>query len=186
MFLQRIVRRSRGKTLSYWALVESYRTARGPPHRLVSYLGELTGTQQKDWAALAERFQEPWRLQQQPRRWFEPPAEPVPEQVTVDVRRVRVERARDFGEVWLALVLWQKLALDRLLAEWLPAGQEEIDWATVIALLLVARFCNPSSDRNGCIARWIAPCRSSRLSRNTCASVWASCFQSTSTCCCTT
>ena len=145
MFLRRIVRRSRGKTLSYWALAESYRTARGPRQRIVSYLGELTVTERKDWAALAERFQEPLCLQPQ-RRLFAPAAEPAPERVTVDVRRVRVERTRDFGEVWLALVLWQKLGLDRLLAEWLPAGQEEIDWATVIALLVVARFCNPSSE----------------------------------------
>jgi hypothetical protein len=145
MFLRRIVRRSRGKTLSYWALAESYRTARGPRQRIVSYLGELTATERKDWAALAERFEEPLRLQSQ-RRLFEPPAEPAPERVTVDVRRVRVERTRDFGEVWLALVLWQKLGLDRLLAELLPAGQEEVDWATVIALLVVARFCNPSSE----------------------------------------
>jgi len=146
MFLRRIVRRSRGKTLSYWALVESYRTARGPRQRILSYLGELTATERKDWATLAEGFQEPLRLQQQQGKLFESSAEPVPERVTVDVRRVRVERARDFGEVWLALLLWQKLGLDRLLAELLPTGQEEIDWATVIALLVVARFCNPSSE----------------------------------------
>ena len=145
MFLKRIVRHSRGKTLSYWALVESHRTARGPRHRIVSYLGELTGTQRKNWAALAERFEQPLRLQQQ-RLLFEPRAEPVPEQVTVDVRRVRVERARDFGAVWLALVLWQKLGFDGLLTKLLPAGQEEIDWATTIALLVVARFCDPCSE----------------------------------------
>ncbi len=145
MFLRRIVRRSRGKTLSYWALAESYRTARGPRQRIVSYLGELTATERKDWAALADRFQEPLPLQRQ-RRLFEPTAEAVPERVTVDVRRVRVERTRDFGEVWLALVLWQKLGLDRLLSERLPAGQEEIEWATVIALLVAARFCHPSSE----------------------------------------
>jgi len=146
MFLRRIVRRSRGKTLSYWALAESYRTARGPRQRIVSYLGELTATERKDWAELAGRFAEPLPLDERQRGLFEPAAEAVPERVTVDVRRVRVERTRDFGEVWLALVLWQKLGLDRLLADLLPAGQEEIDWATVIALLVVARFSNPSSE----------------------------------------
>jgi transposase len=146
MFLRRIVRRSRGKTLSYWALAESYRTARGPRQRIVSYLGELTATERKDWAELAERFAEPLRWEQRQRGLFEPAAEAVPERVTVDVRCVRVERTRDFGEVWLALVLWQKLGLDRLLGGLLPRGQEEIDWATVIALLVVARFCNPSSE----------------------------------------
>lgn len=146
MFLRRIVRRSHGKTLSYWALAESYRTARGPRQRIVSYLGELTATERKDWAELAARFPEPLRLPQQQRKLFEAVAEPVPERVTVDVRGVRVERVRDFGEVWLALLLWQKLGFDRLLAELLPGGQEEIDWATVIRLLVVARFCNPSSE----------------------------------------
>jgi hypothetical protein len=132
--------------LSYWALAESYRTARGPRQRIVSYLGELTATERKDWAELAERFAEPLRWEQRQRGLFEPAAEAVPERVTVDVRCVRVERTRDFGEVWLALVLWQKLGLDRLLGGLLPRGQEEIDWATVIALLVVARFCNPSSE----------------------------------------
>jgi len=146
MFLRRIVRRSRGKTLSYWALAESYRTARGPRQRIVSYLGELNATQCKDWAELAGRLEEPLRLEQRQRRLFENATEAVPERVSVDVRRIRVERTREFGEVWLALVLWQKLGLDRLLAGLLPPGQEEIEWATIIALLVVARFCNPSSE----------------------------------------
>jgi hypothetical protein len=30
-----------GKPYHYWALVESYRTARGPRHRTVAYLGEM-------------------------------------------------------------------------------------------------------------------------------------------------
>jgi hypothetical protein len=76
---------------------------------------------------------------QRQRRLFEPTAEAVPERVTVDIRRVRVERTRDFGEVWLALVLWQKLGLDRLLSERLPAGQEEIEWSTAIALPVAGR-----------------------------------------------
>ena len=56
----------------------------------------------------------------------EEPREPVPDRLLVDVSRVRVERVRDFGEAWLALVLWQKLGLDSLLRDSLPAGQEEI------------------------------------------------------------
>lgn len=144
MFLKRIVRRLSGKTLSYWALVESYRTARGPRHRVVSYLGELTGAEREGWARLLKRFDQPPLCRQ--RMLFEAEEEPVPDRVVVDVRRVRVEQVRDFGEVWLGLVLWQKLGLDRLLAELLPAGQEQIDWATVVCLLVMARFCNPSSE----------------------------------------
>jgi len=145
MFLKRIARRSSGKTLSYWALVESYRTARGPRHRVVSYLGELSGSEQKGWAELLERSQDPPGFRQ--RELFERVAqEPVPDRVRVEVCGVRVERIRDFGEVWLALTLWQRLGLDRLLGELLPSGQEEIDWATMVCLLVVARFCHPSSE----------------------------------------
>jgi hypothetical protein len=113
---------------------------------MLGYWGELTATERKDWAALTGHFQEPLALQQPQRKLFELPAEPLPERVTVDVRGVRVEGARDFGEVWLALVLWRKLGLDRLLAELLPAGQEEIDWATIVTWLVVARFCAPSRE----------------------------------------
>jgi transposase len=145
MFLKRIARWSSGKTLSYWALVESYRTARGPRHRVVSYLGELSAAERKGWARLLDRCQDPSVFRQ--RELFEQAAEdPVPDRVLVDVGRVRVERVRDFGEVWLALVLWQRLGLDRLLSELLPRAQEEIDWATMVCLLVVARFCRPSSE----------------------------------------
>jgi transposase len=145
MFLRRMTRRKGGKTLSYWALVESYRTARGPRQRVVSYLGELTATERAGWAALRRRCEEPPVFRQ--RALFEKAEqEPVPQRVQVDVRRVRVERVREFGEVWLALSLWQKLGFDELLRERLPAGQEEIDWATVACLLVTARFCHPSSE----------------------------------------
>jgi len=59
MFLKRLTHRNRGKTRQYWALVESVRTARGPRHRLVSYLWELNATEQSDWANLVERFVSP-------------------------------------------------------------------------------------------------------------------------------
>jgi hypothetical protein len=145
MFLKRITRRTSGKTLSYWALVESYRTVRGPRHRVVSYLGELSPSEREDWARFSERFQEPPLFRQ--RRLFDQASyEPVPAGLLVDLSRVRVERVRDFGEVWLALVLWERLGLDRLLRELLPAGQEEIDWATMACLLVAGRFCRPSSE----------------------------------------
>ena len=41
MYLRRCYRRKNGKRHAYWALVESYRTARGPRQRVVAYLGEL-------------------------------------------------------------------------------------------------------------------------------------------------
>ena len=41
MYLRRCYRQKEGKRHAYWALVESYRTARGPRQRVVAYLGEL-------------------------------------------------------------------------------------------------------------------------------------------------
>jgi hypothetical protein len=41
VYLRRCYRRKDGKGHAYWALVESYRTARGPRQRVVAYLGEL-------------------------------------------------------------------------------------------------------------------------------------------------
>ena len=39
MYLRRCYRSKDGKRHAYWALVESYRTARGPRQRVVAWLG---------------------------------------------------------------------------------------------------------------------------------------------------
>jgi len=41
MFIRQCYRIKDGKRHGYWALVESYRTARGPRQRVVSYLGQV-------------------------------------------------------------------------------------------------------------------------------------------------
>ena len=54
MFLRRCKRRKNGKQHTYWALVESYRTAGGSRQRVVAYLGELKNNEESGWAQLAE------------------------------------------------------------------------------------------------------------------------------------
>jgi hypothetical protein len=61
-----------------------------------------------------------------------------PEWVEVDLKRVRVECARQFGGVWLGYELLQRLGLTQFLAEQLTIGREDIPWAT-IAMVLVLR-----------------------------------------------
>jgi hypothetical protein len=56
MFLKRLERRKDGKRHTYWALVESVRTAGGSRHRVVAYLGELTARESSGWAALGRRL----------------------------------------------------------------------------------------------------------------------------------
>ena len=155
MFLRRKNKRSRGAGYSYWSLCETYRTARGPRQRVVASLGKLADPEAarlaQGWADLSallsgEPAPRPAATPYLPE--LAPPAAPPPpppwEQV--DVRGVRVERTRDFGEVYLGLALWRRLKLDELLTRLLPAGRESVDWARVAALLTVARFCAQRSE----------------------------------------
>ena len=75
-----------------------------------------------------------------------PPATPPPQWEQVDLLGVRVERTRDFGEVYLGLALWRRLKLDELLTTLLPAGREAVEWGRVAALLTIARFCAQRSE----------------------------------------
>lgn len=134
-----------GKTYTYWALVESVRTAKGPRHRTVAELGVLSPRAKCAWAQL------PKLLAAKPEAGpglFDPAPETtdVPESVNVLPRRVRVERTRDFGDVYLAWYLWRVLGLDTLLATLLPIQREDVPWAMVGAILAIARFCDPSSE----------------------------------------
>jgi transposase len=146
MFLRRCERRKDGKRHTYWALVESYRTARGSRQRVVAYLGELKPSERSGWAQLGRRLSGKEKPQ---RSWFDPPHYEEPfedEAVLVRLNGVKLERVRDFGDVWMAWGLWRLLGLDRLLAELIPPGQEEVPWATVAAILVIARFCRPQSE----------------------------------------
>ena len=145
MFLKPHRVRKDGKTHVYWSLVESHRTARGPRHRVVGYLGELSGSEKDGWARLGRQLSEKpepayplWECQDS--------VDPVPETVRVNVRGVRVEGTRAFGDVYLGLVLWRMLGLDQLLDRVLPKGGELIPWPIMAAILSVARFCEPSSE----------------------------------------
>jgi transposase len=146
MFLRRCERRKNGKRHTYWALVESYRTARGSRQRVVAYLGELKRSERSGWAQLGRSLSGKKKPQ---RSLFDPPHDDEPpeaETVLVRLKGVKLERVRDFGDVWMAWGLWRLLGLDALLAELIPRGQEEVPWATMAAILAIARFCEPQSE----------------------------------------
>jgi transposase len=75
---------------------------------------------------------------------FEAPS--TVESVEVRLDRVRVERGRRFGDVWLGWSLWHALQLDALCSEVMPEGREQVPWALMAAILVVARLCEPSSE----------------------------------------
>jgi transposase len=137
MHLRKWRKRVRGKTEEYWALVESYRTARGPRQRIVAYLGEMAEAAREGvaQAARGETTHQPRLLE-----------EVTPEWVEVDARRLRVERVRDFGGAWLGLQVLGKLGLETFLGSTLPAGREEISWGVMAQVLVLGRLCDPCSE----------------------------------------
>jgi transposase len=153
MYLRRHRRTVAGDTYEYWTLVESRRTASGPRQHTVATLGKLPGLDEKvhaSWDALEDLLA------------GNPPAaqleltggQPVPPLWReVDVRGVRIERVREFGEVYLALSLWRRLGLHTLLRELMPAGREEVSWEAIACLLTLARFCAQPSEL-GVAERW--------------------------------
>jgi len=145
MFLRRFRKRCSGKTHSYWALVESYRTERGSRQRVVCYLGALKPGEESGWDRLGDNLQ--GKAKPAP-SLFDPPVrpDPEPEVATILPKKVRLENLRDFGDVWLALGLWRLLELDVLMAKVLPSGREEVPWAQMAAILVAARFCGPQSE----------------------------------------
>jgi len=54
MFIRPCYKKSNGKKLAYWALVESYRTAKGPRQRIVAYLGQLKDGTRRGIKQIAE------------------------------------------------------------------------------------------------------------------------------------
>ena len=149
MFLRRFERRKNGKPHSYWALAESYRTAKGSRQRIVAYLGELTESEQDGWAKLGSHLDGEAKARRPQLTFFDPPRRDEPrddEPLLVKLSSIRLERTRDFGDVWLAWGLWRMLGLDELLEELIEPGREDVSWATMAAILTIARFCEPSSE----------------------------------------
>jgi transposase len=138
VYLRRCYRRKDGKRHAYWALVESYRTARGPRQRVVAYLGELDA---QGRVAVQAQAAGTAHVRQQSLE-----AEPEPQWVEVDLPRVRVERSREFGGPWLGLMLLQRLDLRRVLDDALPPGREAVSWSAMALILVLGRLCAPSSE----------------------------------------
>jgi transposase len=69
-----------------------------------------------------------------------------PEWVEVDVKRVRTERCRRFGDAWIAVEIMKKLGLPELLDGIIPKTHEKIRWSALAQILVVSRFCEPTSE----------------------------------------
>jgi transposase len=154
MFLRTHQRRKDGKDHQYWSLVETVRTADGPRQRTLCYLGELNGSAQARWLRTIEVFNEQGERHQLTLfpADVEPPGDAGPV-ARVQLDRVRLERAREFGPSFLGLELWQRLGLDRFFAEVLDQEPAEVPWSRVAAVLAINRLCAPGSEL-AIEARW--------------------------------
>ena len=137
MYIRKITRKKDGKTHAYWALVESRRTERGPRQHVVAYLGEMDAAGRLGVQKAAEG-----RSDHQADLY----ENVEPEWVEVNVRGIRTERVRDFGDIWLALQLLKRLGLVEFFHQVMPVGREKIPWADLACILTTARFCEPKSE----------------------------------------
>jgi transposase len=145
MYLRRHDKKVAGEEYGYWSLVESVRTARGPRQRIVATIGKLPGLDREErvgWDEIGRILSgkprpEPGLFQQ---------VEEPPSWATVNVSCVSVERLRHFGDVYLGLLLWNRLGLADFCRDNIPAGREKIPWSIMSTLLVLARFCAPSSE----------------------------------------
>ena len=143
VYLRHTVRRKDGKTHVYWRLVRSVRRGRKVVQETVAHLGELDAQGRARADALARQISgQPSKSEQ--RDLFE--AEEPSQAVAVRLDRVRLERSREFGAVWLGWRLWQALKLDEVCAKLMPRGREAVGWPEVVAILVIARLCEPSSE----------------------------------------
>ncbi len=140
MYLRHTIRKKDGKVHRYWCLVRSVRVGRRVIQQTVAHLGELDEHGRVEARALARRL---IGVPEQA-----PLFDDGSQHLTVPVRLkgIRVERSRQFGDVYLALALWRGTGLEELCERLLPVGKERIAWAKMAAVLVAARFCEPSSE----------------------------------------
>lgn len=109
----------------------------------VAQLGELDAEGRARAQALARSITGDAAVSSQ-RHLFD--AEDRLDAVPVKLGKVRLERSRGFGAVWLGWLLWRALKLDELCGQLLPPGRERVPWADMVAILVVGRLCEPSSE----------------------------------------
>src|SRR5262245_35829745 len=140
MYLRHTIRKKDGKVHRYWCLVRSVRVGKRVVQQTVAHLGELDERGRIEARGLARHLigapdQTPL---------FDDGSRDVA--VPVRLKGIRIERSRQFGAVYVALALWRGVGLEQLVAELLPAGKERVAWEKIVAVLVAARLCAPSSE----------------------------------------
>ena len=120
MYLRHTTLRKNGKVHRYWRLVRSVRVGRRVIQQTVAHLGELDERGRIEARSFARQLiGVPHQVQ-----LFDDGSEHLV--VPVRLKGVRIERSRQFGDVYLALALWRGLGLEELCEQLLPVGQERV------------------------------------------------------------
>lgn len=143
MYLRHTTRRKDGKTHVYWRLVRSVRCGRKVVQQTVAQLGELDNEGCARAENLAQEItgraaRDHQKQLFEDKEWTEP--------LRLKLDEVRLERSRSFGAVWLGWVLWRALKLKEVLNEVMVSGREKVPWTEVIAILVIGRLVEPSSE----------------------------------------
>jgi len=143
VYLRHTTRRKDGKTHVYWRLVRSVRCGRKVVQQTVAQLGELDNEGCARAENLAQEItgraaRDHQKQLFEDKEWTEP--------LRLKLDEVRLERSRSFGAVWLGWVLWRALKLEEVLNEVMASGREKVPWAEVIAILVIGRLVEPSSE----------------------------------------
>jgi transposase len=140
MYLRYTTRKKDGKVHRYWRLVRSVRVGRRVIQQTVAQLGELDARGRLQARVLARHLigtPEQAGLFDDGKQHLTVP---------VRLKGVRIDRSRQFGDVYLALALWRGTGLSDLCEKLLPSGKEAVPWAKMAAVLVAARLCEPSSE----------------------------------------
>ncbi|MBK9266146.1 MAG: DUF4277 domain-containing protein [Polyangiaceae bacterium] len=140
MYLRRSLVKKNGTTHTYWRLVRSVRRNGRVVQQTVAQLGNLDAQERAAAKELGARMT---GGANQMELWED---NPLPQTLKIRADLVRLERSRDFGDVWLGWTLWKALQLDMLCASCMPEGKESVAWSTMAAVLVIARLCEPSSE----------------------------------------
>ena len=148
MFVRCKMRRKDGKEHRYWSVVENVRVRGGRVvQRQVLYLGEINDSQRAAWCRSIAVLDETAGARQLA---LFPADGAVPaldcEVVRIRVTDVEVRDPRQWGACWLALSVWDRLALDRFWGPRLPPSRKRTRWLDVLKVQVCYRLIDPGSD----------------------------------------
>ena len=148
MFVRAKTRCKDGKTHRYWSVVENHRNRDGRVvQRQVLYLGEINDSQRAAWCRSIEVIDGDTQSRQMALFASDREAPELScEVVRVRVSDLAVHRPRQWGACWLALVLWDRLELDRFWRPRLPASRQGTRWLDVLKTQVCYQLIEPGSE----------------------------------------